>query len=232
MEIPVQPGLKILIVEDDPHISELLEHNLKEQGYNCFTCRDGHAALNRLKLELPDLLILDRVLPGRDGIYILRKLRELSDTPVLMLTSLKSEENKLEGFAAGTDDYLAKPFAIMELLARVRALLKRSGKTTPTGCITIGNLKIDPSSRRAWAANVALDLSPLEFKVLSCLCLNQGQILSRDDLLLQAWGMDYEGYNRAVDTLIKRLRKKLAAPGMPDIKTARGHGYFFEVNDD
>jgi DNA-binding response OmpR family regulator len=224
----VQRGLKILIVEDDPFISEILEHNLSEAGYKCSTCANGSDALRRMKRELPDLLILDRILPGRDGIYVLAKLREISDIPVLMLTSLKSEENKLEGFDAGADDYLAKPFSIMELLARVRALFKRTGRVGPTGIIAIGDLRIDPAARRAWAGVEPIDLSPLEFKVLSCLSMNRGQVLTRDDLLELAWGVDYEGYNRAVDTLIKRLRKKLEGNNMPEIKTARGQGYFFE----
>ncbi len=241
--------IRLLIVEDDPQVRELLLRTLEAQGYQCSTCGNGLEALRLLRRALPDLLILDRILPGRDGLTVLRRLREISRLPVLLLTSLKSEDDKVEGLEAGADDYLSKPFSLRELLARVRALLRRDSVPAAGGVLEIGGLRMDLNGRRAWAKaspespgeSVPLDpagaqegaaqarsleLTPLEFKVLACLCLNAGQVISRDELIEMAWGVDYEGYDRAVDTLVKRLRRKLDLPGLPRIETARGQGYF------
>lgn len=226
------PGARILIVEDDPQIRELLEQTLAGEGFRCTACGDVRSGLRLLKLDLPDLLLLDRVLPGGDGLHLLRRLREVSQLPVLLLTSLKSEDDKVEGLEAGADDYLAKPFGLRELLARVRALLRRGQREEPTDGLSLGELRLDLAGRRAFAGDAPLELTPLEFKVLRSLALSRERVLARDELIELAWGVEYDGYDRAVDTLIKRLRKKIDGPGMPAIRTARGQGYFLSLEPD
>jgi DNA-binding response OmpR family regulator len=187
--------------------------------------------LQSLHAGLPDLLVLDRILPGGDGIRILHKVREIGSLPVLMLTSLKSEDDKVEGLEAGADDYLGKPFSLRELSARVHALLRRS-RAQPGTNLSLGALSLDSDGRQARRHGQPLDLSPLEVRVLRILLLNQGRVLGRDELIEQAWGVDYEGYDRAVDTLIVRLRRKMAGPGMPQVRTVRGRGYSLTLDED
>jgi len=225
------PSPRVLIVEDDPHIRELIRHTLDEEGFACSCCADLRGALQRLQAELPDLLILDRVLPGGDGLRILRKVRELSTLPVLMLTSLKSEDDKVEGLQAGADDYLGKPFSLRELSARVHALLRRS-HFQPGGSLRLGALRLDGDGRQAFRHDEPIELSPLEVRVLRTLMLNQDRVLRRDELIELAWGVEYDGYDRAVDTLIVRLRRKLAGAGMPAIRTVRGMGYTLTLEEE
>ncbi|MFA7331547.1 MAG: response regulator transcription factor [Candidatus Delongbacteria bacterium] len=222
---------RILIVEDDPHIRELICRALEDGSRQCETCADLKSALQRLHLGLPDLLILDRVLPGGDGLRILQKVREVSNLPVLLLTSLRSEDHKVEGLEAGADDYLGKPFSLRELSARVNALLRRS--RIPAGVsLRLGALSLDSEGRQAFRGEQPLDLSPLEVRVLKTLLLNQERVLRRDELIGLAWGVEYEGYDRAVDTLVVRLRRKLTGPGMPQVRTVRGQGYSLSLEED
>jgi DNA-binding response OmpR family regulator len=218
------PPPRILVVEDDPHVRGLIAQALDPALYHVSTCGDLRGALSRLRLEMPDLIVLDRILPGGDGLEILRKVREVSRVPVLLLTSLKSEDHKVEGLEAGADDYLGKPFSLRELAARVNALLRRS-RSEPGSMLCMGRLSLDAEARQATRDGEVLDLTPLELKVLRTLLLNQDRVLRRDELIGLAWGVDYDGYDRAVDTLIVRLRRKLAGPGMPQVRTARGQGY-------
>jgi DNA-binding response OmpR family regulator len=222
---------QVLVVEDDPHIRELICRALDESGLASSSCADLRTALQRLHAQLPDLLILDRVLPGGDGIRILERVREISNVPVLMLTSLKSEDDKVAGFDAGADDYLGKPFSLRELQARVQALLRRS-RAQPGLSLALGALSLDAEGRQAFCAGRPLDLSPLEVRVLKSLLMNQDRVLRRDELIELAWGVDYEGYDRAVDTLVARLRRKMAGPGMPEIRTVRGQGYAMVPGDE
>jgi DNA-binding response OmpR family regulator len=215
---------RLLVVEDDPHIRELICSNLESEGLECTPCGDVRSALTHLQKELPDLILLDRILPGGDGLKVLHKVRELSSLPVLLLTSLKSEDDKVEGLEAGADDYLGKPFSLRELKARVQALLRRS-RMQPGASLRLGSLYLDAEGHQAFRDGQPLDLSPLEVRVLRSLLMNQDRILRRDELIELAWGVDYEGYDRAVDTLIVRLRRKLVGEGMPGIRTARGLGY-------
>ena len=220
---------RLLIVEDDPHIRDLIEDRLKAEGYLTETASDGRQALNLIRLRLPDLILLDRILPGMDGLSLLQRLREFSAVPVLLLSSMRSEDDKVEGLEAGADDYLPKPFAIRELLARIKALLRRTSTENPVGTfLKAGFLTLDLNLQRAYAKDDELDLSPLEFKVLESLLANQGRVLARDELIELAWGVEFDGYDRAVDTLIKRLRKKIAHLPTPQIRTIRGRGYLLE----
>jgi len=220
----MNPPPRILVVEDDPHVRELITQALDAGLYQVSACGDLRGALARLRLELPDLIVLDRILPGGDGLQVLRKVRELSQVPVLLLTSLKSEDHKVEGLEAGADDYLGKPFSVRELTARVNALLRRS-RAEPGSMLRLGALSLDAEARQASRDGAVLDLTPLELKVLRTLLLNQDRVLRRDELIGLAWGVDYDGYDRAVDTLIVRLRRKLAGTGMPQVRTVRGQGY-------
>jgi len=218
------PDARLLVVEDDPHIRDLICRTLEGEGLECRPCADLRSALASLQHELPDLIILDRVLPGGDGLKVLHKVRELSTLPVLLLTSLKSEDDKVEGLDAGADDYLGKPFSLRELIARVQALLRRS-RMLPGATLRMGSLSLDADGRQAFRDTHPLDLSPLEVRVLRSLLVNQDRVLRRDELIELAWGVEYEGYDRAVDTLIVRLRRKMGGAGMPHIRTARGLGY-------
>jgi DNA-binding response OmpR family regulator len=222
------PATRILIVEDDPDTQQLIRQAMEEEGHQCRSSQSLRDAMNQLRFELPDLVLLDRVLPGGDGLRILNRLREVSSLPVLMLTSLRSEDDRVEGLEQGADDYLPKPFSIRELKARVRALLRRSeGRLLQSG-LECGPLRMDPEGRQAIGSLGALELSPLETRVLKSLLLNQGRVLRRDELIELAWGVEYDGYDRAVDTLIKRLRRKIEGPGMPGIRTVRGQGYLLD----
>jgi DNA-binding response OmpR family regulator len=218
--------IHLLIVEDDPHIRSLVKSCLEEADYAVDTAKDGREALRRIRLRQPDLLLLDRVLPGMDGLSLLKRLREFSTLPVLLITSMKSEDDKVAGFDAGADDYLPKPFSLRELLARVKALLRRTNPLSERGSfLHAGALRLDCTLGRMYAADEELDLTPLEFKVLETLLANSGRVLGRDELIELAWGVDYDGYDRAVDTLIKRLRKKISHIDSPEIHTIRGRGY-------
>lgn len=223
------PSARILIVEDDPHTLELLKQSLEEDGHVCRSSQDLRDALRQLQLELPDLILLDRVLPGGDGLGLLQKLREVSSLPVLMLTSLSSEDDRVEGLERGADDYLAKPFSLRELKARVQALLRRSDGRLLHSSLACGGLKMDAQGRQATGTQGEIDLSPLETRVLKSLLLNQNRVLRRDEMIELAWGVDYDGYDRVVDALIKRLRRKIAGPGMPIIRTVRGQGYCLRI---
>jgi DNA-binding response OmpR family regulator len=215
---------RLLVVEDDPHIRDLICSTLEGEGLECAACGDVRSALAHLQSELPDLILLDRILPGGDGLKVLQKVRELSTLPVLMLTSLKSEDDKVQGLDAGADDYLGKPFSLRELCSRVQALLRRS-RMQPGASLRMGSLSLDAEGHQAFHDGQPLDLSPLEVRVLRSLLVNQDRTLRRDELIELAWGVDYEGYDRAVDTLIVRLRRKLVGDGLPTIRTARGLGY-------
>ena len=218
---------RILIVEDDHHLRELLCGLVQELDCEVRDCASGREALRLLRLELPDLLILDRVLPDLDGMSVLKRLRQISQLPVLMLTALRSEEDKVAGLDAGADDYLGKPFGKLEFQARLRALLRRSTKATKVE-FALGSLRLDRNGRRAWLGEQELTLTPLELKVIRLLLSEHGQVVSRDRLLEDAWGMDYDGFDRAVDALIKRLRPKLQGSGAPLLRTVRGQGYILD----
>jgi two-component system response regulator MtrA len=220
---------KILIVEDDPRISELVEKNLGSAGYACASCRDGSRALAVFERYGPDLLVLDLMLPGADGIEITRLIRRRSKVPILMLTARAGEGDIVLGFEVGADDYLTKPFSIQELLARIRALLRRSSYERHEETLQRGELLIDLGKRELRRGDSGIELTSLEFDLLHTLALRPGRVFSRQALMDQVWGHDRVVDDRSIDSLVSRLRKKLeGGAGRPRyIQTVWGAGYRF-----
>ncbi|ABU57105.1 MAG: DNA-binding response regulator [Roseiflexus sp.] len=223
----------ILLVEDDPILSETLRYNLEREGYSVINAVDGVAGLERARRDQPDMVILDVMLPRLDGFSVCRILRQESEVPILILTARQDEIDRIAGLELGADDYVAKPFSLGELLARVRAIMRRSERRIGMmrEVLDAGSLRVDTGSRRAWRDNVELNLSQKEFDLLVCLMRNRSMALSRDMLLERVWGYDFLGDSRTVDVHIRWLREKVEPdPSRPVyIHTVRGIGYRFEA---
>jgi len=235
-------GEKILIVEDETTLQEALAYNLRRQGYDVEVAGDGPAALNVARRSRPDLIILDIMLPGMDGFEVCRILRQEMTTPVLMLTARDDEIDRVVGLEVGADDYLTKPFSMRELLARVKALLRRvrmvreevgSGliqSEAPQSVLRYGNLLINMGRREVLLDGNPLPLKPKEYELLLYLAQHRGQVLTREQILERVWGWEYIGDSRTVDVHIRWLREKIEPePAKPRrIVTVRGAGYRFE----
>jgi len=226
---------KILIVEDDSNLLETLRYNLQKESYEVLTVSDGLKALETARAEIPDLIILDLMLPGMNGLEVCRILRLEMTVPVLMLTAKVEEIDKIIGLEIGADDYMTKPFSMRELLARVHALLRRgSMKEKPASpdetIIHLGDIRIDPSRHRVDRGGEVLDLTPKEFDLLIFLAKNRNLVFNREQLLQKVWGYEYAGDTRTVDVHIRWLRQKIEAePHNPRILiTVRGTGYKLE----
>ncbi|MFQ3632981.1 winged helix-turn-helix domain-containing protein [Roseiflexus sp.] len=223
----------ILLVEDDPILSETLRYNLEREGYSVINAADGVVGLERARRDQPDMIILDVMLPRLDGFSVCRILRQESEVPILILTARQDEIDRIAGLELGADDYVAKPFSLGELLARVRAIMRRSERRVSVmrEVLDAGSLRIDTGSRRAWRGDMELNLSQKEFDLLTCLVRNRGMALSRDMLLERVWGYDFLGDSRTVDVHIRWLREKVEPdPSRPVyIHTVRGIGYRFEA---
>jgi DNA-binding response OmpR family regulator len=231
----VMADSKILIVEDDPNLLATLKYNLLQDGYQVITAEDGAKALEIARSELPELIILDLMLPQLSGLEVCRILRKETSVPIMMLTAKAEEIDKVVGLEIGADDYLTKPFSMRELLARVRAMLRRIRMDEPVpvdekALLKIKDLEIDPARHIASLREIVLDLTPKEFDLLLFLARNRGFVLSRDQLLEKVWGYDYAGDTRTVDVHIRWLRQKIEAdPRRPEyILTVRGAGYKLE----
>ncbi len=226
-------GEKILVVDDEPAVTDLLTYNLRKANYQVLTASDGHQALSLARQFSPDLILLDLMLPGIEGLEVCRELRKTSGVPIIMVTALGEEIDRVVGLELGADDYVAKPFSVRELLARIKAVLRRAGQREPGlleqgKCLHgPGNLSLDPESRQVTVDDAPLHLTQLEFDVLHLLLSNAGRVLTRERLLEQAWGYDFVGDTRAVDSAIKRLRARLrsANPAADQIEAVRGVGY-------
>lgn len=222
---------RILIVEDSAEVIALLERVLGEQGYDVSAVMDGDAGLARALDQAPDLVILDLGLPGRDGLQVTAELRRRGVTaPVLMLTARGAVADRISGFEAGADDYLAKPFDAEELIARVRALLRRSQLRTRAAQLRVGDVVLDPLTREVWRAGEAIALSPREFALLEYLMRNVGRTLTRAAIVAQVWkhGPEDPDATNIVDVYMAYLRKKLEVNGgAPMIHTIRRVGYIF-----
>ena len=224
----------ILIVEDEVDLARTLAYSLRKEGHEVETVHDGEAALARLTVgSPPDLVLLDLMLPDLSGIEVCRRLRampEVSRVPVLMLTARGEEIDRVIGFESGADDYVVKPFSPRELVLRIAALLRRS-EAVPQSPRPgeLSRIRLEPEGRQAWLDNTELDLTPLEFGVLSTLVARRGRYQSRDALLRDVWGIEADVTTRTVDTTIKRLRAKLGAVGAA-IETRRGVGYRFNAD--
>jgi two-component system OmpR family response regulator len=226
---------RILIVEDDANLLNILKYNLVKDGYEVVTAADGAQALEIARAEKPELIILDLMLPQLSGLEVCRILRKEMTVPIIMLTARTDEVDKIVGLEIGADDYMTKPFSMRELLARVHAMLRRAGvRPEPTGAapesIKIGDLEIDVNRHQAVYKGSPLELSPKEFDLLSFLARNRGFVFSREQLLEKVWGYDYAGNTRTVDVHIRWLRRKIEVdPTRPElILTVRGTGYKLE----
>jgi DNA-binding response OmpR family regulator len=226
---------KILIVEDDRNLLESLAYNLRNDGYAVVTAADGAEALDVTRREKPNLVILDLMLPKMSGFEVCRVLRKETTVPILMLTAKVEETDKIVGLEIGADDYITKPFSLRELLARVRAILRRSRMVqarpgTEGEPLKIGNLEVDTARHRALKGPTELALTPKEFDLLVFLARNKGFVFSRDKLLEKVWGYDFAGDTRTVDVHIRWLREKIEDnPKEPRILlTVRGAGYKLE----
>ncbi len=224
----------ILVVEDEVTLREALVYNLNKEGYTVLQAGTGLDALALAREEAPDVVILDLMLPELDGLSVCRSLRRDPATAasgILMLTARSGELDKIVGLESGADDYLTKPFSLGELLARVRALLRRARSTAPRDTLEAGNLVLDLIARRATRNGVDLPLKPKEFSLLAELMRHRGAVLSRDLLLNHVWGQDFFGDDRTVDVHVRWLREKIEDdPAHPvHIQTVRGLGYRFEA---
>jgi two-component system alkaline phosphatase synthesis response regulator PhoP len=219
---------KILVVDDEQSIIDLVTAYLRKEGYEVFTAMDGPSGLKAARAFKPDLIVLDIMLPGMDGIELLGQLRRESDVYVIMLTAKSEETDKIVGLSVGADDYLTKPFSPRELVARVKAALRRlrvGGSTVETATLTFRHVRIDVGRRQVWVDDEPVELTAIEFDLLKTLAEHRGLVLSREQLLEQVWGHDFYGEERVVDVHVGHIRQKLGDEGF--IATVRGVGYRF-----
>jgi len=228
------PDIRVLIVEDDQTLLSVLEYNLAKEGYNVVTAADGVKALEATRKDKPDLIILDIMLPKMSGFEVCRILRKEMTVPILMLTAREDEIDKVVGLDLGADDYVTKPFSMRELLARVRAMLRRVEMQAPKPAgitlFKVGDIEVDIGRHTATKRGCTLDLTPKEFDLLAFLTKNKRLVFTRDHLLEKIWGYDYPGGTRTVDVHMRWLREKIEDnPGKPKyLLTVRGVGYKLE----
>ncbi|MGG4011491.1 response regulator YycF [Bacillus smithii] len=231
---------KILVVDDEKPIADILEFNLKKEGYEVHCAYDGETAMQMVEDIQPDIILLDIMLPGRDGIEVCREVRKKYEMPIIMLTAKDSEIDKVLGLELGADDYVTKPFSTRELLARVKANLRRhqnvstqSNEEENNSEITIGPLVIHPDAYVVSKRGETIELTHREFELLHYLAKHIGQVMTREHLLQTVWGYDYYGDVRTVDVTIRRLREKIEDnPSHPTwIVTRRGVGYYLRTPD-
>ena len=228
-------GKKVLVVDDDIKTVDLVTLYLKRDGYRVVTAYEGKEALRLAREAHPDLIVLDLMLPGIDGLEICRTLRKESDVPIIMLTAMTTDEDRLTGLDLGADDYVTKPFSPRELAARVRAVLRRIPGERGPEKISHGDLTVDFLKYEAYINGQTLNLTPIEFKLLGALVKEPGRVFSRAQIIEKALGYDFDGFDRTIDVHILKLRRKLEPdPGHPRyIKTVYGAGYkLMEANGD
>lgn len=221
---------KILVIDDEPAITNLVSAYLRTEGYEVYTAADGNAGLKAARAFKPDLVILDLMLPGIDGIELLSRLRRESEVYVIMLTARTEETDKIVGLSVGADDYVTKPFSPRELVARVKAALRRlktgAGADVENSVLSFKYIRIDPGARTVSVDDVPIDLTAIEFDLLHALAENRGRVLTREQLLEKVWGGEYFGEMRVVDVHLGHVRQKLGREDL--ITTVRGVGYRFE----
>jgi len=228
-----QMGGRILVVDDEPHIVELVRYNLAQEGFEVSVAYDGHDALEKVRADAPDLIILDLMLPYVDGLEVCRHLRRDSSIPILMLTAKDGEQDRVMGLESGADDYVTKPFSPRELVARVRAILRRTGRDVERpeqAPVSVGGLVLDTMTHEVRLHERLVDLTTKEFDLLGLLMSHPNQVFTRDFLLEHIWGYEYFGSTRTVDMHVSRLREKIEDdPNAPTyIVTVRGVGYKFK----
>jgi two-component system, OmpR family, response regulator len=218
--------MRILLVEDEPKMARVLRRGLEQEGYAVDAATDGEAALVRARFEEYDVIVLDVMLPGRDGFSVCRQLRiEGRWAPVLMLTARDGVQDRIRGLDSGADDYLVKPFSFGEMLARLRALIRR-GATERPSVLQVEDLLLDPATHVVTREGTAVDLSPKEFALLEFLMRHTGEVLSRPRILEHVWDVNFDSFSNVVDVYVGYLRRKLEQPfDRPLIRTVRGVGY-------
>jgi len=228
----VSSATDILLIEDDPRLAELTATYLEQNGLRVKVEARGDRALERFTQEKPRLVLLDLLLPGKDGLSICRELRRVHDVPILILTAKDTDLDHVIGLEAGADDYVMKPVDPMVLLARVRALLRRAERNSTTGSerkpdVLLGTLRISDTSREVWLGETAVTLTTQEFELLSLLAHRAGELVSRDEVFRTMRGIDYDGLDRSIDGRVSKLRRKLGddAAAPTRIKTVWGKGY-------
>jgi DNA-binding response OmpR family regulator len=226
---------RILVVDDEPSVTDLLAYNLRKALYDVLIAADGREALRLAGEFQPDLILLDLMIPEVDGLDVCRALRKTSDVPIIMITARGEETDRVVGLELGADDYVAKPFSVRELMARIKAVLRRVQDKPEDDSSALlrgpGGLRLDGERRTVHANGIEINLTRLEFDLLHRLLINPGRVLTRERLLEQAWGYDYVGDTRAVDSAVKRLRAKLraASPTADCVESVRGLGYRVNV---
>ena len=225
---------RILVVDDEPSVTDLIAYNLRKSLYDVQTAANGHDALRLAREYKPDLILLDLMIPEVDGLDVCRELRKTSDVPIIMITARGEEIDRVLGLEIGADDYVTKPFSVRELMSRIKAVLRRATSAQKDDVVVSssllrgpGNLLLDVERRSVTVGAVAIELTRLEFDLLHRLLINPGRVLTRERLLEQAWGYEYVGDTRAVDSAVKRLRAKLRAvfAEADCIESVRGLGY-------
>ncbi len=223
---------KILLVEDEEKVRKIVSSYLEEAGFEVEIASDGNTALEKVLAEPPDLLILDIMLPGIDGWEIAEEVRNYFELPILMLTARSDEDDRVKGFEKGADDYLVKPFSPRELVARVRAILKRTGRLKSKILELPGtDISIKPAAGKIFLEGEDAELTGTEFNIFYEFYKNRGQVLSREQLVNRALGLDYAGFDRTIDVHIKNIRKKLDLEKDQLIETVYGMGYRFEIDE-
>jgi len=225
---------KILIVEDEPAIQELLAFNVTQAGLQALCAEDADGAWRQIRNSAPDMILLDWMLPGTSGVVLARQLRadvHTRNIPIIMLTARGEERDKILGLESGADDYITKPFSPRELMARIRAILRRNAPQMPDEAIKVGGLELSPASHRVTAGGVAIELGPTEFRLLHFFMTHAERVYSRTQLLDQVWGTQVFVEERTVDVHIRRLRAALEPAKMDRlVQTVRGSGYRLSVN--
>lgn len=224
MDDPTDRGVRVLVVDDEPTITEFLETGLRYEGYTVRAVGDGQAALQTAREFRPDLVILDVMLPGQDGFAVLEQLRRADDVAVLMLTARDELDDTVRGLEGGADDYLVKPFKFKELLARVRAVLRRRRIALPH-VLQSGDIRLDRDTHQVSLADAPVYLTPREFDLLEALMAHPNQVLTKETLLNRVWGYEYVGDTNVVEVHISALRDKLGDRDRQRIQTVRGVGY-------
>ena len=222
---------RVLVVDDEENITFLLGSALRHFGFEVTTAANGRQGLDAVRAFEPDLVLLDVMLPDLDGFEVCRRMRQDGErVPVLFLTARDATEDRVRGLTLGGDDYVAKPFSLEEVVARIHAILRRHGRPTRTSQVTFADLEMDDDAHTVRRAGEPIDLSPTEYKLLRFLLVNAGRVMSRTQILQHVWEYDFEGNATVVETYISYLRKKVDALGQPLIKTVRGVGYTLRVD--
>jgi DNA-binding response OmpR family regulator len=227
---------RILVVDDETNLRHTVGYALRREGYEVASAEDGEKALELFRSSRPDLVVLDVMLPRMDGLAVCRAIRRESDVPVIMLTARDTELDTVVGLEVGADDYLTKPFSMVELIARIRAMLRRAAPRhgTPPERVNVRGLAIDVARRRVTVEGTEVELKPREFDLLAHLAGSPGRVFTREQLLASVWGLDYSGDPRTVDTHVKTIRERLSdgAERPRWIETVRGVGYRFREETD